>query len=34
MVILPADQNEGPIITTRPDGRKLELKIRDIELKN
>ncbi|MHA1490208.1 MAG: archaeoflavoprotein AfpA [Promethearchaeota archaeon] len=32
--LLPADQNDEPIITTRPDGRKLELKIRDIELKN
>ncbi len=32
--LLPSDQYEEPIKTTRPDGSELILKIRDIELKN
>ncbi|KKN35734.1 hypothetical protein LCGC14_0780750 [marine sediment metagenome] len=32
--LLPADQDNKPILTSRPDGRPLVLKIRDIELEN
>ncbi|MBY8980732.1 MAG: archaeoflavoprotein AfpA [Candidatus Lokiarchaeota archaeon] len=32
--IFPSDQDNEPIITSRPDGSPLELKIRDVELKN
>ena len=32
--LLPSDQYEEPIKTTRPDGSELILKIRDIELEN
>lgn len=32
--LLPADQHEGPIVTSRPDGSELILKIRDVELEN
>jgi len=32
--IFPSDQDKEPIVTTRPDGSPLELKIRDIELEN
>ena len=32
--LLPADQDLEPIVTSRPDGSPLILKIRDIELKN
>ncbi|MDX1797184.1 MAG: flavoprotein [Candidatus Lokiarchaeia archaeon] len=32
--IFPSDQDTEPIVTSRPDGSPLVLKIRDIELKN
>jgi flavoprotein len=32
--IFPSDQDTEPIVTTRPDGSPLVLKIRDIELEN
>jgi len=32
--LLPSDQDLEPIITTRPDGSPLTLKIRDIEIEN
>lgn len=32
--LLPADQYNEPIFTSKPDGRPLVLKIRDIELEN
>ena len=32
--LLPSDQHKEPIVTSRPDGSELVLKIRDIELKN
>ena len=32
--ILPSDQDNEPIVTSRPDGSPLVLKIRDIELEN
>jgi archaeoflavoprotein AfpA len=32
--IFPSDQDIEPIVTTRPDGSPLTLKIRDIELEN
>ena len=32
--IFPSDQDTEPIVTTRPDGSPLILKIRDIELEN
>ncbi len=32
--IFPSDQDTEPIVTTRPDGNPLVLKIRDIELEN
>ncbi|MFO8020670.1 MAG: archaeoflavoprotein AfpA [Promethearchaeia archaeon] len=32
--LLPSDQHKEPIITSKPDGGKLVLKIRDIELEN
>ena len=32
--LFPADQDLGPIVTTRPDGSPLILKIRDVELEN
>jgi archaeoflavoprotein AfpA len=32
--LFPSDQHKEPIITTRPDGSPLTLKIRDIELEN
>jgi flavoprotein len=32
--IFPSDQDTEPIVTTRPDGSPLTLKIRDIELEN
>ncbi|MFX0080963.1 MAG: flavoprotein [Candidatus Hodarchaeota archaeon] len=32
--IFPSDQDLEPIVTTRPDGSPLVLKIRDIEVKN
>ena len=32
--IFPSDQDTEPIVTSRPDGRPLVLKIRDIELEN
>jgi len=32
--LLPADQHEAPIVTSRPDGSELILKIRDVELEN
>ncbi len=32
--LLPSDQEELPIKTHRPDGSELELKIRDVEIKN
>ena len=32
--LFPSDQDTEPIVTTRPDGSPLTLKIRDIELEN
>lgn len=32
--LLPSDQHKEPIVTSKPDGSKLVLKIRDIELEN
>jgi archaeoflavoprotein AfpA len=32
--ILPSDQDKEPIVTSRPDGSPLKLKIRDIEIEN
>ncbi|GAH03599.1 unnamed protein product, partial [marine sediment metagenome] len=32
--IFPSDQDTEPIVTSRPDGSPLVLKIRDIELEN
>lgn len=32
--LLPSDQDLEPIVTTRPDGSPLTLKIRDIEIEN
>lgn len=32
--ILPSDQDKEPIMTSRPDGSPLRLKIRDIEIEN
>ena len=32
--LFPSDQDIEPIVTSRPDGSPLELKIRDIELEN
>ena len=32
--IFPSDQDTEPIVTTRPDGSPLVLKIRDVELEN
>ncbi len=32
--LLPSDQYDEPIVTTRTDGSRLVLKIRDIEIKN
>ncbi|MFX1490490.1 MAG: archaeoflavoprotein AfpA, partial [Promethearchaeota archaeon] len=32
--IFPSDQDLEPIVTTRPDGSPLVLKIRDIEMEN
>jgi flavoprotein len=32
--IFPSDQDTEPIVTSRPDGTPLVLKIRDIELEN
>ncbi|KKM26204.1 hypothetical protein LCGC14_1587110 [marine sediment metagenome] len=32
--LFPADQDLSPIVTTRPDGSPLILKIRDVELEN
>ncbi|MFW9988564.1 MAG: flavoprotein [Candidatus Odinarchaeota archaeon] len=32
--VFPSDQDTEPIVTTRPDGSPLVLKIRDIELEN
>lgn len=32
--LLPSDQEEVPIVTHRPDGSELVLKIRDVELEN
>jgi flavoprotein len=32
--VFPSDQDTEPIVTTRPDGSPLILKIRDIELEN
>lgn len=32
--LFPSDQDLGPIVTSRPDGSPLVLKIRDIELEN
>jgi archaeoflavoprotein AfpA len=32
--LLPSDQHKEPIVTTKPDGSPLVLKIRDIEMEN
>jgi archaeoflavoprotein AfpA len=32
--LLPSDQHKEPIVTSRPDGSELILKIRDIEIEN
>jgi len=32
--IFPSDQDDEPIVTSRPDGSSLTLKIRDIEIEN
>ena len=32
--LLPSDQHKEPIMTTKPDGSPLILKIRDVEINN